>query len=209
MTAQTLYIALAIICAYLVGSFPSAYIVARLRKGIDIREVGSRNMGAMNVFYKIGFWSGLLVLAMDIGKGAGAVALARWLGVPMIAQFFAGAAAVVGHGFPVFLKFRGGKGGATVIGILAFLMPWGIPFYLAIFGLGLLLTHYATLSYSVAFLCFPFVAWLKYHSLELVAFSIGILLLIVTRYIPRVKEMRTAGGSWRRVFLRRNLKDRL
>jgi glycerol-3-phosphate acyltransferase PlsY len=209
MTAQTLYIALAIICAYLIGSFPSAYIVARLRKGIDIREVGSRNMGAMNVFYKIGFWSGLLVLAMDIGKGAGAVALARWLGVPMIAQFFAGAAVVVGHGFPVFLKFRGGKGGATVIGILAFLMPWGIPFYLAIFGLGLLLTHYATLSYSVAFLCFPFVAWLKYHSLELVAFSIGILLLIIIRYIPRVKEMRTAAGSWRRVFLRKNLKDRL
>jgi len=209
MTAQTLYIALAIICAYLIGSFPSAYIVARLRKGIDIREVGSRNMGAMNVFYKIGFWSGLLVLAMDIGKGAGAVALARWLGVPMIAQFFAGAAVVVGHGFPVFLKFRGGKGGATVIGILAFLMPWGIPFYLAIFGLGLLLTHYATLSYSVAFLCFPFVAWLKYHSLELVAFSIGILLLIIIRYIPRAKEMRTAAGSWRRVFLRKNLKDRL
>jgi glycerol-3-phosphate acyltransferase PlsY len=209
MTAQTLYIALAIICAYLIGSFPSAYIVARLRKGIDIREVGSRNMGAMNVFYKIGFWSGLLVLAMDIGKGAGAVALARWLGVPMIAQFFAGAAVVVGHGFPVFLKFRGGKGGATVIGILAFLMPWGIPFYLAIFGLGLLLTHYATLSYSVAFLCFPFVAWLKYHSLELVAFYIGILLLIIIRYIPRVKEMRTAAGSWRRVFLRKNLKDRL
>ena len=209
MTAQTLYIALAIICAYLIGSFPSAYIVARLRKGIDIREVGSRNMGAMNVFYKIGFWSGLLVLAMDIGKGAGAVALARWLGVPMIAQFFAGAAVVVGHSFPVFLKFRGGKGGATVIGILAFLMPWGIPFYLAIFGLGLLLTHYATLSYSVAFLCFPFVAWLKYHSLELVAFSIGILLLIIIRYIPRVKEMRTAAGSWRRVFLRKNLKDRL
>jgi len=209
MTAQTLYIALAIICAYLIGSFPSAYIVARLRKGIDIREVGSRNMGSMNVFYKIGFWSGLLVLAMDIGKGAGAVALARWLGVPMIAQFFAGAAVVVGHGFPVFLKFRGGKGGATVIGILAFLMPWGIPFYLAIFGLGLLLTHYATLSYSVAFLCFPFVAWLKYHSLELVAFSIGVLLLIVIRYIPRIKEMRTAAGSWRRVFLRKNLKDRL
>jgi glycerol-3-phosphate acyltransferase PlsY len=209
MTAQTLYIALAIICAYLIGSFPSAYIVARLRKGIDIREVGSRNMGAMNVFYKIGFWSGLLVLAMDIGKGASAVALARWLGVPMIAQFFAGAAVVVGHSFPVFLKFRGGKGGATVIGILAFLMPWGIPFYLAIFGLGLLLTHYATLSYSVAFLCFPFVAWLKYHSLELVAFSIGILLLIIIRYIPRVKEMRTAAGSWRRVFLRKNLKDRL
>ncbi len=209
MTSDIVYIAIAIICAYLIGSFPSAYIVARLRKGIDIREVGSRNMGAMNVFYKVGFAEGLLVLALDIGKGAAAVALARWLGVPIIAELLAGVAALLGHGFPVFLKFRGGRGGATLIGILVFLMPWGIPVYLAIFGLGLLLTRYATLSYGVAFLCFPFVAWLVYHSLELVAFSAGLLLLLLLRYIPRVKEMRSTGGSWRHVFMRKNLKDRL
>ena len=209
MVNEALYIAIAIICAYLIGSFPSAYIAGRLRKGVDIREVGSRNVGAMNVFYKVGFVAGLLVLAADIGKGAAAVALARWLGVPMIAQLFAGVAVVLGHGFPVFLKFRGGRGGATCIGILAFLMPWGIPFYLAIFGLGLLLTHYPTLSYSAAFICFPFIAWLIYHSWVLVVFSIGILLVPGIKYIPRIKEMRGTGGSWRHVVLRRNLKDRL
>ena len=163
----------------------------------------------MNVFYKVGFVEGLLVLAVDIGKGAAAVALARWLGVPMLAQLFVGAAVVLGHGFTVFLKFRGGRGGATCIGVLVFLMPWGIPFYLAIFGVGLLTTRYPTLSYSAAFLCFPFVAWLVYHSGALVAYSIGILLLPVIKYIPRIREMRTRGGSWRHVFLRRNLKDRL
>ena len=209
MISEILYIAIAIICGYLIGSFPPAYIAGRLRRGIDIREVGSRNVGAMNVFYKVGFAEGILVLAVDIGKGAAAVALARWLGVPMVAQLFAGVAAVIGHSFPVFLKFRGGRGGATCIGILVFLMPWGIPFYIAIFGISLLLTRYPTLSYSVAFLCFPFVAWLKYYSPELVAFSIGILLLPVIKYIPRIKEMRATGGSWRHVFLRRNLKDRL
>jgi len=103
------FIALALICAYLIGSFPSAYIAGRARKGIDIRKVGSRNVGAMNVFYKIGFWEGVLVLAVDMGKGAAAVALARWLGVPMIAELCAGAAVVIGHGFPIFLKFRGGR----------------------------------------------------------------------------------------------------
>lgn len=206
---NTAFIALAIICAYLIGSFPSAYIAGRLRKGIDIREVGSRNMGAMNVFYKVGFAEGILVLAIDIGKGAAAVALARWLGVPMIAELFAGAAAVIGHGFPLFLNFRGGRGGATCIGILIFLMPWGIPFYLAIFGVSLLLTRYPTLSYSLAFLCFPFIGWLIYHSGALVAFSIGILLLPGVKYIPRIKEMRSTGGSWRHVFLRRNIRDRL
>jgi len=209
MAGEILYIAIALICAYLIGSFPSAYIAGRLRRGVDIREVGSRNVGAMNVFYKVGFVAGLLVLAADIGKGAAAVALARWLGVPMIAELFAGVAVVLGHGFPVFLKFRGGRGGATCIGILVFLMPWGIPFYLAIFGLGLLLTRYPTLSYSAAFICFPFIAWLIYHSPELVVFSIGILLVPGIKYIPRIKEMRGTGGSWRRVALRRNLKDRL
>jgi len=209
MINEILFIVGVLICAYLIGSFPSAYLAGRFRRGIDIREVGSRNVGAMNVFYKVGFVTGLLVLAVDIGKGAAAVALARWLGVPMIVELFAGVAAVIGHSFPVWLKFRGGRGGATIIGILIFLMPWGIPFYLAIFGLSLLITRYPTLSYSVAFLCFPFVAWLIYHSGALVGFSLGILLLPVIKYIPRVKEMRSSGGSWRHVFLRRNFKDRL
>ena len=209
MASEILYIAIAIICAYLIGSFPSAYIAGRLRKGVDIREVGSRNVGAMNVFYKVGFVAGLLVLAADIGKGAAAVALARWLGVPMVAQLFAGVAVVIGHGFPVFLKFRGGRGGATCIGVLVFLMPWGLPFYIAVFGLGLLLTRYPTLSYSAAFICFPFVAWLIYHSVALIGFSIGILLLPGIKYIPRIVEMRATGGSWRHVVQRKNLKDRL
>ena len=203
------FIALAIICAYLFGSFPSGYIAGRVRKGIDIREVGSQNMGAMNVFYKVGFVEGILVLAVDIGKGAAAVALAHWLGVHEIVQLLAGAAAVLGHSFPVFLKFRGGRGGATCIGVLAFLIPWGIPAYGAIFGLTLLLTRYPTLSYSLAFLCFPFIAWLVYHQWELIVFSVGILLLPGIKYIPRMKEMHATGGSWRHVFLRRSLKDRL
>jgi len=209
MINDILIIAVALICAYLIGSFPAAYLMACLRKGIDIRGVGSKNVGAMNVFYNVGFAEGILVLALDIGKGAAAIALARWLGVPMIAEMFAGVIAVIGHSFPVWLKFRGGKGGATIIGILMFLIPWGIPFYAAIFGLTLLITRFPTLSYSVAFLCFPFVAWLVYQSGALVVFSLCILLLPLFKYIPRIKEMRSTGGSWHHVLLRRNLKDRL
>ncbi len=210
MSNLILFTALAIIFAYLIGSFPSAYLAGRLLKGIDIREVGSRNMGAMNVFYKVGFWPGVMVLAVDIGKGAAAVALVRWLGAgaPVIVQLLAGAAVVLGHSFTVFLNFRGGRGGATCIGVLVFLMPWGIPFYLAVFGLSLLLTHYPTLSYSIAFLSFPFVAWLKYQSPELIIYSIAILLLPAIKYIPRIIEMRTRGGSWRHVVMRTDLKDR-
>ena len=197
-----------LICAYIIGSFPSAYIVARLRKGVDIRQVGSRNMGAMNVFYSVGFWEGMLVLAIDIGKGALAVAVSHWLGAPLVGQFLAGVAAVLGHSLSLFLKFRGGRGGASVIGVMAYLMPWGIPIYLAIFGLLLLITRFPTLSYSVAFFCFPFIGWLIYHSAELVVFSVVILLIPGLKYIPRIREMRSKSGGWGHFFMRRGLKDR-
>jgi glycerol-3-phosphate acyltransferase PlsY len=199
----------ALFCSYIIGSFPTAYIAGRLGKGIDIRDFGSRNMGAMNVFYTLGFASGLIVLAIDIGKGAAGVALARWLGVPLYAQLAAGIAVVVGHAFPVFLKFKGGKGGAAVIGILAYLMPRGIPFYVGIFALLTLITRFPTLSYSLAFLCYPFLGWLKYHSAVLSAYSLAVLILPLLKYVPRIIEIRQKAGSWRRAITRRGLTDRL
>ncbi len=202
-----LFIILAIIFAYLIGSFPSAYIIGRLRKGIDIRQQGSRNMGAMNVFYTVGFSEGVTVLALDIAKGAATVALARLFGVQEIVQLMAGVAAVLGHSFPVFLGFRGGKGGATCIGIFAFLIPWGIPFFLVIFGLIMLLTRFPTLSYGLALLCFPLVAW-GFYKWELAVYSAGLLLFVLLRYIPRIKEMRAKGGSWQHVLHRKGFRDR-
>lgn len=204
-----LYIAVALICAYLIGSFPSPYVVARIRKGIDIRKVGSHNMGAMNVFYTIGFWYGILVLVLDIGKGVGAVALANFLTGSLLFQMLAGGLVVLGHAFPAYLKFRGGKGGAAVIGVLIYLMPWGIPAYGAVFLILLLITRFPTLSYSLSLLCFPFIGWLVYHNAGLIVFSLAILLIPGIKYIPRVVEMRDKSGGWRHLFLRHNLKDRL
>ena len=203
-----MYIAAAIILAYLIGSFPSAYLVGRLRLQRDIRDIGSHNMGAMNVFYQAGFWNGMLVLALDIGKGAAVIGVARLLGTEEIVQFAAGFAGLLGHNFPVFLKFRGGKGGAMCIGILAVVMPLGIPIYVAIFLLLLWWTHFPTLSYSLAF--FPWIAcsWFIYHRLEFFVFSAVILLFVVFRYVARVKEMREKGGSWHRVVHRKGLNDR-
>ena len=205
-----LIIILVLVAGYIIGSFPTAFIVARFRKDIDIREVGSHNMGAMNVFYKIGFSEGLMVLFIDMGKGALAVAIAYLVGLPLLFQLLTGVAVILGHAFPVFLKFRGGKGGATCIGVLAFLIPWACPFYLGLFLLLLLITRFPTLSYGVAFITFPLVAWLVYHSTPLIIYSIAILVLPLLMYIPRLKEMYSnAGGSWQRVFMRRSLKDRL
>jgi glycerol-3-phosphate acyltransferase PlsY len=205
---DALRIAIALVCAYLLGSIPTAYVVARLRKGVDIRQVGTRNMGAMNVIYSVGIAYGILVLAVDIGKGALAVLVARWLGVSFTFQLVAGGVAVVGHMVPLFLRFRGGKGGAACVGVLACLMPRAVPFAAGIFVLAMIITRYPTFSYSLALCCAPFVAWLIYHSGALVLFSVIMLLVLLLRYVPRIMEMRSTGGSWRRVFLRKGLKDR-
>jgi len=103
---------LAIIIGYLLGSIPSAYIVTRLVKGKDIRQLGGGNVGGLNVFREVGPWPALAVGIFDLVKGAMAVAIAYWL-LALLPLFvmLAGLAAVVGHNWMVFLKFSGGKGG--------------------------------------------------------------------------------------------------
>jgi glycerol-3-phosphate acyltransferase PlsY len=214
------HIVIAIVIGYLLGSFPSAYLAGRLKKGIDIREVGSRNMGAMNVYYEVGLMEAVLVTLADLGKGVGAILLVRWLsGNPLISPFdlltgLTGAAAVIGHVFPVFLKFHGGKGGATAIGVLLFLMPWAVPFLFVVFAIALFITRNPTFSYSLILIVFPFVAGFIYvdhydEPLALVFYSIGLGVFLGIQYVPRIKEMHgKTGGDWRKVIKRRSLKDR-
>jgi glycerol-3-phosphate acyltransferase PlsY len=208
------HIVSAIVIGYLLGSFPSAYLAGRLRKGIDIRKVGSKNMGAMNVYYQVGPMEAVLVTLADLGKGIGAILLAQWLNVSLTFQLIAGLAAVMGHIFPVFLKFHGGKGAATAIGILIFLMPWAVPFLFIVFAIALLITRNPTFSYSLLLIVFPFVAGFIYvdrygEPLALVFYSIGLGIFLGIQYIPRLKEMHSkTGGDWRKVIKRRSLKER-
>jgi glycerol-3-phosphate acyltransferase PlsY len=214
-------IVIATIVGYLFGSFPSAYLAGRLRKGIDIRKVGSRNMGAMNVFYQVGPADAALVTLADLGKGVAAILLVRWLlGKDLISPFdlltgITATAAILGHIFPIFLKFRGGKGAATAIGVLIFLMPWAVPFLALVFFVTVLITRNPTFSYSLLLFVFPFVAGFLYVDhlnapLALVFYSIGVGVFLGIQYIPRVKEMRSkAGGDWHRVVRRRSLRERL
>ena len=199
---------IALAAAYLAGSLPLAYLMGRWVKGIDIRQVGTMNMGTMNTFYEVGFWPGMLVLTVDIGKGAVAVAIARALETPQIIELLAGMVAVVGHVLPVWLKFKGGKGGATCIGVLAFLMPWGIPVYAAAFGLILLITRFPTFSYSAAFIIFPFIGWLIYDSAVYVIYPVALLLIPGFQYVVRVKQIGERSSGFRDAVFRKNLRDR-
>ena len=103
--------------AYALGTFPTAYLLGKAVRSRDIRQEGSRNPGALNAYRVMGKRAGALVLAVDAGKGALAVVAGRLLGVPEIALYLAAGAAAVGHNFSPFTGFRGGKGGATVLGI--------------------------------------------------------------------------------------------
>ncbi|HUX48411.1 MAG TPA: glycerol-3-phosphate acyltransferase [Dehalococcoidia bacterium] len=213
-------IIIAIVIGYLLGSIPSAYLAGRLRKGVDIREVGSKNMGAMNVYYEVGQIEAVLVTLVDLGKGVGAILLVRWVSGDLLISPFdfltglAGAAAIMGHIFPIFLKFHGGKGAATAIGILIFLMPWAVPFLFIVFAIALFITRNPTFSYSLLLIVFPFVAGFIYvdrygEPLALVFYSIGLGVFLGMQYIPRLKEMHyKTGGDWCKVIRRRSLKER-
>jgi len=224
---------IAAIESYLLGCIPSAYLVGKSFKGVDIRQVGSRNMGAMNTFYAIGFWPGMLVLATDICKAMLALTLSYFtavlLQVPpdvvVPVEMVAGIAVIAGHNFPVFLKFKGGKGGATAIGVLAFLLAWinwvdigsvkfpiplGDLIYLASFLILMAITRWPTISYAVSYIAFWLIAWFVYKDTGLFIYSIFLSLVPILMYIPRIKEIwNKSGGNAKRAIFRTNLKDRM
>ncbi|MGQ9007731.1 glycerol-3-phosphate 1-O-acyltransferase PlsY [Bacillus stercoris] len=138
-------IALLIILAYLIGSIPSGLIVGKLAKGIDIREHGSGNLGATNAFRTLGVKAGSVVIAGDILKGTLATALPFLMHVD-IHPLLAGVFAVIGHVFPVFAKFKGGKAVATSGGVLLFYVPLLFITMVAVFFIFLYLTKFVSLS---------------------------------------------------------------
>lgn len=146
--------------AYLVGSIPWSYLVVRIVKGTDVRREGSGNVGATNVMRTAGKRAGALALLLDIAKGVVAVLAARALvGEPRwIAA--AAAAVVVGHVFPVFLGFRGGKGVATAAGALGTLAPWALLVSAAIFAVVVTTTRFVSLASICAVVALPTALWL-------------------------------------------------
>ncbi len=151
-----------IILAYLMGSVSSSIILGRLVYGIDVREYGSKNPGANNTQRVLGWKMGLLVLAFDIIKGAAAASLVFFLPFPRETNGFVGTqivfgfAAILGHVFPVFHKFKGGKGVATMCGVLLAIHPFAVLICTAIFCVTLFITRYVSVSVIAAVTCFPF-----------------------------------------------------
>jgi glycerol-3-phosphate acyltransferase PlsY len=189
---------LSIIIGYLIGSIPTAYIVARKRKGIDIRDIGSRNMGAANVMREIGLHEGIFVALIDIAKGAAAILIAQALSISELWVLGAGFAALVGHNFPVFAGFRGGKGSATVIGIFLVLAPLAMLVTFVIVAI----PFFATRKFSAAiligialvvvgFVLLPLFILLFGGSLTLVRYILPIGVLMLVRNLSGIKQVLT------------------
>ena len=180
-------IAAAIIIGYIVGSIPFAYIIARLKKGVDIREVGGGNVGALNTYREIGPAYGLGVLAADILKGVLAVYIAKWLDISLTWVCVAGFAAIVGHNWPVFIKFKGGMGAATVIGVLVALTPVETLISAGIVILLIGITRNVRLA-LFALIFVPVFQWIFDKDFTYIACALGLLLFIGIRLSFNLKK---------------------
>ena len=159
--------------AYLLGSIPFGYLIVRMRQGADVRSAGSGGTGATNVSRQAGKAAGVITLILDALKGAGAVLVARWaLGTTVLGGSglssqaswivsIAAIAVIVGHCFPVWLGFRGGKGVATGLGVFLVLAPMAVAFAAVVFFLIVILTRYVSLASIAAAMLIPFFIWLE------------------------------------------------
>ena len=109
--------------AYLIGSIPSAYLITRFAQGVDIRRVGTGNVGTLNTFKQVGPVAGIAVLLLDVLKGVLAVSFPEFIRLPEDVHYFTAIAVVAGHNWPLFLGFHGGKGASTVAGVSLAVMP--------------------------------------------------------------------------------------
>lgn len=182
--------------AYLLGSVSFSVVLVKLAQGLDVRTVGSGNAGATNVMRAAGKKVGAAVLALDVIKGMTAVAVPRALDAPPAVIGSAAVAVVLGHVFPVFFGFRGGKGVATAAGALGMLAPAAMALGLAVFAAVVLWKRYVSLGSIVTAALFPFLAglgirlgWTASGGPWLVLSSAGIGLLIVFKHQRNLQRL--------------------
>ena len=194
---MVLKIPLIILIAYLLGSIPSAYIVGRLVKGVDMREVGDGRMGTNATVRRLGFACGIMVGFIDLGKGAMAVILAQVLNVPLIVVLLAGLVVVAGHNWSIFIGFKGGRGLAPTFGALASLVFWqffiglGMPailyFALTLVALIYLLHRKAGVVAGIMLTTLPIAFWIAGNSPLLTAFPLILTIPMLVKHLLVVR----------------------
>lgn len=193
-----------IVVAYILGSIPSGLIIGKLFHGVDIRMVGSKNMGSTNTFRTLGWKAGVAVQLMDIAKGIAAVAIARYVfsgNLPFpnmtpfedvtIVSIIAGSAAVMGHVWTVFAQFKGGKGINTALGMLIAIVPVELGIAVGVFLLVVFASGYVSLGSMIAAASLPTTMVVRhsifgveiqgYHTLILFILGLAVFLIYTHR----------------------------
>ncbi|MBE3599767.1 MAG: glycerol-3-phosphate 1-O-acyltransferase PlsY [Limnochordaceae bacterium] len=176
------------LAAYLLGSLPVGYVTAKRKGGIDIRRHGSGNVGATNVTRVLGVRAGAIVLAGDVAKGA----LAAWLGMRLggvNGAVLAGVLAVVGHAWPVFLRFSGGKSVATALGAVVVVSGWVAGALILTWGLVVLATRYVSLASMVSASSAPVWLWLAYHDHAVLVGGLVMTVVVILRHRSNVRRL--------------------
>ena len=178
--------------AYFLGSVPFGILIARLfDPGVDLREVGSGNIGATNVARAVGKAGGILTLVLDLGKGIFAMTLANVFLEGSVDMWLAivGAAVFLGHVFPVYLNFRGGKGAATALGIILFLSPVTAFILVVLFSLVVYFSRYVSLGSLCAALALPPLMALLATSRHYVTLSLGMTFLVFYTHRSNISQL--------------------
>lgn len=178
-----------VLLAYLIGSFPTGFVFFRLSEKKDIRQFGSQSMGATNVLRLKGWKYALSVMIVDIFKGFLPVFLAMRLFSDQTFALVCGFMAVLGHCFPVYIKFRGGKGVATTVGMFAAVALKPLLFMLVIFVAVAALTRYVSLGSLLASMSFPAFAFLFKEEKEILWLGLAIFLLIAFKHRSNIRRL--------------------
>lgn len=204
---------LLIIAAYLIGSVPSSVWIGKRFYGVDVREHGSGNAGFTNTVRVLGWRAGLPVFLADVLKGYLAVSLVRLTNVYIIGtadfvnfQLILGAAAVLGHIFPVYVGFRGGKGVATLLGLLLAIQPQPTLICIGIFVVVFLTTRYVSLSSMIAGISFPILIIFVFKTTisSLVIFSMIVSILLLLTHQKNIERLLNREESKAKIVKRRN-----
>jgi glycerol-3-phosphate acyltransferase PlsY len=150
---------LVIVLGYLLGSIPTAYIIGHILRGADIRQIGDENVGAANAYRQLSRKAGVLIFIIDAGKGALAVHVAQIANMPQSTVLITGLAAVIGHNWPVFLHFRGGRGVSTTLGILLVLVTQPMLILALPTILILIIKRNVTPAMAFLFILLPLIDW--------------------------------------------------
>lgn len=194
-----IFYSLSIVAAYILGSIPSAVWIGKIFYGIDVREHGSGNAGTTNTFRVLGVKAGIPVFVIDVLKGFLAASIVYLHSSSLIPgtkdfinmQFFLGAAAVLGHIFPIFASFKGGKGVATLLGIVLAIVPIPAAISMAIFTVTLFLSRYVSLSSLVAGISFPILVIVVFQTstTSLMLFSVIVAVLLLLTHQKNIERL--------------------